>query len=353
MGACWWTAALTNNVPADVARAMGAEVVIAVDVGNPEFEPLTEETAARRIFLPGLARLSPLFGAMIRSVSIMQAEILRHRLALARPDLVIRPTIGPINIEEFERAAEVIPAGSGPPSSPCRVRQLMRKRLFWGVAEAAPRPVPHTSALTCWLATTRSGAEAAPLPIRRCGDRHSRLAKPAGTRLRQLEPVRDGRRDRAPSASLDELAGGRPTCAPRVDGNGKKVYYGTRHGAIHTRSIRMTTPDWAAGFPGDITVCDAEGVILYLNDRSAAGIRQGRWPRPHRQEPAGLPPGALPHPGEGAAGLHNASTPTPSRRRASTKLIYQTPWYKDGVFAGLVEMSLEIPADMPHFVRKG
>ena len=34
------------------------------------------------------------------------------------------------------------------------------------------------------------------------------------------------------------------------------------------------------------------------------------------------------------------------------KLIYQTPWLKDGRPAGLVELSLEIPAEMPHFVRK-
>ena len=34
------------------------------------------------------------------------------------------------------------------------------------------------------------------------------------------------------------------------------------------------------------------------------------------------------------------------------KLIYQTPWMKDGKPAGLVEISLEIPFDMPHFVRK-
>ncbi len=33
------------------------------------------------------------------------------------------------------------------------------------------------------------------------------------------------------------------------------------------------------------------------------------------------------------------------------KLIYQTPWYQDGQFAGLVEISLEIPFEMPHFVR--
>jgi len=33
------------------------------------------------------------------------------------------------------------------------------------------------------------------------------------------------------------------------------------------------------------------------------------------------------------------------------KIIYQSPWYKEGIFAGLIELSLEIPMEMPHFVR--
>ena len=33
------------------------------------------------------------------------------------------------------------------------------------------------------------------------------------------------------------------------------------------------------------------------------------------------------------------------------KLIYQAPWFKGGEFQGLVELSLPIPFDMPHFVR--
>ncbi len=33
------------------------------------------------------------------------------------------------------------------------------------------------------------------------------------------------------------------------------------------------------------------------------------------------------------------------------KLIYQSPWYVDGRYGGFVELSLEIPAVMPHFVR--
>jgi hypothetical protein len=33
------------------------------------------------------------------------------------------------------------------------------------------------------------------------------------------------------------------------------------------------------------------------------------------------------------------------------KLIQQTPWHEKGEPAGLVEFSLVIPFDLPHFVR--
>ncbi len=35
------------------------------------------------------------------------------------------------------------------------------------------------------------------------------------------------------------------------------------------------------------------------------------------------------------------------------KLIHQTPFFRDGVFAGVVEIVLELPASLPHFVREG
>jgi hypothetical protein len=34
------------------------------------------------------------------------------------------------------------------------------------------------------------------------------------------------------------------------------------------------------------------------------------------------------------------------------KMIYQSPWFQDGEFAGLIELSLEIPMEMAHFVRQ-
>jgi hypothetical protein len=34
------------------------------------------------------------------------------------------------------------------------------------------------------------------------------------------------------------------------------------------------------------------------------------------------------------------------------KMIYQSPWFKEGNFAGLIELSLEIPMEMPHYNRQ-
>ena len=33
------------------------------------------------------------------------------------------------------------------------------------------------------------------------------------------------------------------------------------------------------------------------------------------------------------------------------KMIYQTAWKQDGVVAGLVEISMVIPFEMPHYIR--
>ena len=33
------------------------------------------------------------------------------------------------------------------------------------------------------------------------------------------------------------------------------------------------------------------------------------------------------------------------------KLIYQAPWFQDGEYAGLVELSMIIPDEIPHYVR--
>jgi transcriptional regulator with PAS, ATPase and Fis domain len=108
--------------------------------------------------------------------------------------------------------------------------------------------------------------------------------------------------------------------------------------------------DWVQEFPGAVTVCDREGVILAMNDKSARTFE-----------------------GDGGAALIGSNLlschPEPSRSRLKEllatecrniytvekkgvkKLIYQSPWYEKGVYSGFVELSLEIPFEIPHFVR--
>ena len=109
---------------------------------------------------------------------------------------------------------------------------------------------------------------------------------------------------------------------------------------------------WIAEFPGAVTVCDRRGVITEMNDKSAATFQAdgGRalvganlldcHPEPSRSKVADL----LANPRVNAYTIE---------KRGVRKLIYQAPWFRDGAFEGLVELSLEIPAAMPHFVREG
>jgi len=114
----------------------------------------------------------------------------------------------------------------------------------------------------------------------------------------------------------------------------------------------MAEHDWVRAFPGAVTVCDREGVILEMNVRSVAVFAEDGGaaligtnvldchPEPSRSQLAAML----------ASGRANVYT---IEKRGVKKLIYQAPWYRDRVYAGFVELSLEIPFELPHFVRAG
>ncbi len=109
-------------------------------------------------------------------------------------------------------------------------------------------------------------------------------------------------------------------------------------------------PDWIQEFPGAITVCDLEGVILDMNERAAQSFQaQGGkqligsnlldcHPEPARTKVQKLL----------ETRQKNVYT---IEKNGVKKLVYQTPWYENGECRGLVELVLEIPAELPHFVR--
>lgn len=109
---------------------------------------------------------------------------------------------------------------------------------------------------------------------------------------------------------------------------------------------------WVKEFPGAVTVCDRKGIVLFMNDRSCQVFaRDGGaemigkslidcHPEPARSKLIDM----LTNP------RCNSYT---IEKNGIRELIYQSPWLQDGQYMGFVELSLEIPMEMPHFVRRG
>ena len=109
--------------------------------------------------------------------------------------------------------------------------------------------------------------------------------------------------------------------------------------------------EWIKEFPVAITVCDKEGIILEMNDRSCESFADdggrdliGKNLLDCHPEPART---TLEH----LLGSGNSNVYT-IEKQGKKKLIFQSPWYENGQYRGLVEISIPIPFDMPHFVRK-
>ncbi len=124
---------LANPVPVSLARAMGAELVIAVDLTSdvlgrhlhpnaPADEPAPESGDwMRRLrdyvagFLPSRTNAEPRMPSVLEvltsSINIMQVRIARSRMAGDPPELVIAPRLSHLGPLEYHRAKEAIEEG--------------------------------------------------------------------------------------------------------------------------------------------------------------------------------------------------------------------------------------------------
>lgn len=107
---------------------------------------------------------------------------------------------------------------------------------------------------------------------------------------------------------------------------------------------------WIKEFPAAVTVCDPQGIILEMNDKAAKTYENdGGYALIGKNMLDCHPQRARTKTEQLLAGKEkNVYT---IEKNGVKKLIYQSPWYKDGVYAGFVEISLEIPFEMPHFIR--
>jgi len=108
--------------------------------------------------------------------------------------------------------------------------------------------------------------------------------------------------------------------------------------------------NWKDELSVAITVCDKNGTILEMNKKSAASFaKEGGYELIgknlfdcHKQDSVKKINELL---------QENKTNVYTIEKNGVKKLIYQSPWYENGGLKGLVELSFEIPFDMPHFIR--
>ncbi|MCU0459431.1 MAG: hypothetical protein MUE37_10135 [Bacteroidales bacterium] len=112
----------------------------------------------------------------------------------------------------------------------------------------------------------------------------------------------------------------------------------------------MNSINWAEELGVAITVSDRSGNIVYMNGKSASTFSEQ---------------GGKTLEGSSLKDCHKPESWNKILRILDTekancytiekggvkKLIFQAPWYENGSVAGLVELSMEIPYTMEHFVR--
>ncbi|MBW2275862.1 MAG: PAS domain-containing protein [Deltaproteobacteria bacterium] len=112
----------------------------------------------------------------------------------------------------------------------------------------------------------------------------------------------------------------------------------------------MDLTRWVDEFEGAVTVCDTEGVILALNRRAEQMFVQDGG--------AALIGKSLfdCHPEHANDTIRRLLADRSSNvytveKRGVRKLIYQAPWYRDGEFSGLLELTFDLPTEMRNIVR--
>jgi len=115
--------------------------------------------------------------------------------------------------------------------------------------------------------------------------------------------------------------------------------------------LSKTLPmEWIDKLDGNVIVSDAQGKIIYMNEKAIA----------HYEKDGGS--NLI---GRDLLECHNESSRNKImeimtsgeknvytiEKKGKKKFIYQSPWFSNGAFRGIIEFSLEIPAEMPHFIR--
>jgi len=112
----------------------------------------------------------------------------------------------------------------------------------------------------------------------------------------------------------------------------------------------MNQHPWVDEFPAAVTVCDADGKIIEMNAKALESFAADGGAKLIGTNVLDC------HPEPARTKLREimdtrATNVYTIEKRGAKKLIYQAPWFRDGQYAGHVELSFEIPWDLPHHKR--
>jgi PAS domain-containing protein len=113
----------------------------------------------------------------------------------------------------------------------------------------------------------------------------------------------------------------------------------------------MSKGHWVKEFPAEIMVCDTDGTILEMNARAEAlfaedsgrGLLGTNVLDCHPEPALGKLEGML---------KEQAANSYFNTENGEERFFFQSPWYKEGRYAGFVEISFEVPEEIPHFIRE-
>lgn len=108
--------------------------------------------------------------------------------------------------------------------------------------------------------------------------------------------------------------------------------------------------DWQKEINVAITICDEEGIILYMNDKAQKTFEKyggdeiiGKNVLDCHPEPARSKLKMLME-----RKIENTYT---IEKNGVKKLIHQCPWFVGGKYRGFVELSIVLPDNMPNYIR--
>lgn len=109
--------------------------------------------------------------------------------------------------------------------------------------------------------------------------------------------------------------------------------------------------DYFEGADVAVTICAKDGTILDMNEKSRKTFLKPGMPEIMGQNVLDCHP--EPARTQLAQMLENQLTNVYTvEKEGVKKLIFQTPWYDEGEYAGFMELSIVLPKDLPNKVRK-